>query len=331
MGLMMGSLSIRFSHKSLYIMGFVLLSLSALGSYLSPSFIVLLVAFTLFGLSRAIIRPIGFALVGRYIPLQLRPKITSYQMVGIASAYLVGSSLVSVIGDWRLMFLVLLFPLALISGVLALKSIPSTPNDTSPSQEYRQAFKDVLFNKSALACLIAYILVNMGVNTVLATFVASFFRQTFLVDTAFISLAFMGISSIGIFGMLMGGRLVNRFGRKPVTVLSVLILGVLTISILNSGNLWASVVIWFLASFILGITMTAYSSLAMEQAPAYRATMMSLSEVSQFVAQAVGNALGGVLLLAFNYRTLSLMGIFIFLGAFIFHFLTIDPTQQAKK
>jgi predicted MFS family arabinose efflux permease len=76
--------------------------------------------------------------------------------------------------------------------------------------------------------------------------------------------------------------------------------------------------------------MTAYSSLAMEQAPTYRATMMSLSEVSQFVAQAIGNALGGVLLLAFNYQILSLMTIFVLIGAIVFHFFTIDPTQQAK-
>jgi predicted MFS family arabinose efflux permease len=35
MGLLMGGLSIRFNHKSLYLVGLVLLSLSALGSYTS--------------------------------------------------------------------------------------------------------------------------------------------------------------------------------------------------------------------------------------------------------------------------------------------------------
>jgi predicted MFS family arabinose efflux permease len=330
MGLLMGGLSIRYNHKSLYILGLGLLSISALCSYFTPTFIILLAAFALFGLSRTIIRPIGYALMGRFIPLQQRPKVTSYQVVGMASAYLVGSSLVSIIGDWRLMFLVLLLPLALINLVLAMKSIPSTPSDTSSSKEYQQAFKDVLFNKSALACLIAYTLVHMGGNTLVATFSASFFRQTFLIDTAFVSFAFMGASSMTIVGSLMGGRLVNRFGRKPVTVFSALLVGVLSILYVNVTHLWASLVLWFVDGLFVGIVMTAYNSLALEQAPAYRSTMMSLSEVSLFGGVAIGSALGGVLLLAFNYQILGLLGIFVLIGSLLFHFFTIDPTQQAK-
>jgi predicted MFS family arabinose efflux permease len=225
------------------------------------------------------------------------------------------------------MFLVLLLPLILINFVLALKGVPSTYNDHSSSQAYQQAFKDVLFNKSALACLLAYVLKNMGANTVVATFSISFYRQTFLVDTAFISLAFMVFSLISIVGSLIGGRLITRFGRKPLTVWSVLLISVLTISFMNITHLWASLMLWFVDSLFVAIAVTAYYSLALEQAPDNRATMMSLNEVSMFGGTAIGNAVGGVLLVAFNYQILGLMGIFIFIGSIILHIFTTDPTK----
>ena len=80
----------------------------------------------------------------------------------------------------------------------------------------------------------------------------------------------------------------------------------------------------------MGVWNTAYGSLALEQAPDNRGTMMSLSEVSMYAAIAIGNALAGMLLVAFNYKVVSLMGIFSIIGAIVFHFFTIDPTQQAK-
>ena len=105
---------------------------------------------------------------------------------------------------------------------------------------------------------------------------------------------------MSIVGSLMGGRLVNRFGRKPLTVVSVLAVGVLTIAYMNVTHPWVSIGFWFVDGWFVGVVMTAYNSLALEQAPNYRGTMMSLNEVSLFGGVAIGSALGGILLLAFN-------------------------------
>lgn len=328
MGLLMGGLSIRFNHKSLYLVGLAFLCLSSLGCYLSPSFIVLLLAFAVYGISRAMVRPIGQALIGRFVSLQQRPTITGYHIAGMASAYLVGSSLTNVISDWRLMFLVLILPLTSVTFVLALKGVPSTPKSDSSSQQYQQAFKAVLFNKSALACFIGRLLYTMPVNAVGLSLASSFYRQIFLVDKVFMSLAFIGGSMTVVVGSLVGGKVVNRVGRKRLTVITSFLLGAVIISYINIPNLWVSIIVWMISGFANGIFNTAYTSLALEQAPDNRATMMSLSEVFFYVAIAVGNALAGMLLLAFNYEIVSLMGIFSFIGAFIFHIFTIDPTNQ---
>lgn len=326
----MGGLSVRFKHKSLYMVGLAFLCLSALVSYFAPIFVILMLAFAVYGVSRAMIRPMGQALIGRFFSVQQRPKITAYHMVGMASAYLVGSSLTNLISDWRLMFLVFLLPVATVTLFFAFKGIPSTPKRDSSSQQYSQAFKDVLFNKSALACLIGNVLYRMPANGVVLLG-SSFYRQTFLVDKVFMSFAFIGGSMMTIVGILVGGRLVNRLGRKRLTVISSFLFGAMTLSFINIPNLWLSLLVFIINGVFMGIFNTAYGSLALEQAPDNRGTMMSLSGVSMYVAIAIGTALAGMLLLAFNYQVVSLMGIFSFIGAIIFHFFTIDPTKQAKQ
>jgi DHA1 family inner membrane transport protein len=329
MGLIMGGLSVRFNHKALFLVGLGLLGLSAACCALAPTFLVLLVAYGVYGVSQATVRPIAHALIGRFVSLQQRPKVTSYLIVGMASAYLVGSALVNVISEWRLMFLAALLPLAVATLVLAVVSIPATPTSHVASPQYRRAFTDVLFNRSALACLIGGVLYLMPTNAVLASLSVSFFRQIYGVEKFFMSVAVLGISSIAIVGSLVGGRLVNRIGRKRVTTLSAFLLGVFTLLLINVPTLWGALIVWTIAGFFMGSIRTSLASLSLEQAPAFRATMMSLSEVSLNLAQALGNALAGLLLLAFNYHVVSLMGVFAIIGAGIFHVFTRDPTQDA--
>jgi predicted MFS family arabinose efflux permease len=328
MGLLMSGLNIRFRHKSLYVVGLGLMCLSALLIPFAPTFIILLGVFALQGVSLAMVRPIGQSLVGRFFSLQQRPKIMGYLIVGMASAYLVGSPLTSIISNWKLMFSIILFPFSLITFFLAFKGIPPTPKSPSSNQQYQKAFKEVLFNKSALACLIGGVLWIMPTNAVIVSLSSSFYRQVFLVNKLFMSFAFIVVSLITIFGSLVGGKVVNRFGRKRLTVISAFILGAIPFFYINIPNLWLSLIAWSVGAFFVGLINTAYSSLALEQAPDFRGTMMSLSEVSRYVAQALGNALAGFLLLAFNYSVVSFLGIFSLVGAFIFQFFTIELNKQ---
>ena len=328
MGVVMGGLSVRFNHKVLFLVGLGLLGLSALCCAVAPTFLVLLVSYGVYGVSQATVRPIAHALIGRFVALQQRPKVTSYLIVGMASAYLVGSALVNMISEWRLMFLAVLLPLAVATLLLAVVSIPATLMSRVASPQYRRAFTDVLFNRSALACLIGGVLYLMPTNAVLVSLSSSFFRQTYGVEKLFVSVAFLGCSSIAIVGSLVGGRLVNRMGRKRLTTLSAFLLGVFTLLFINVPTLEGALAVWLIAGFFTGSIRTALASLSLEQAPAFRATMMSLSEVSLNLAQALGNALAGLLLLAFSYQVVSLMGLFAIVGAVIFHVFTRDPTQD---
>ena len=140
-----------------------------------------------------------------------------------------------------------------------------------------------------------------------------------------------GIAFIFVVGGVIGGRLVNRVGRKQLTVICALITGVLTVASINVPSLWLSLVFLIIATFTTSVKNTGYDSLTLEQVPEYRGTMMPLSQFSSNVAMALGNGLGGLILVAFDYGHMGVLGITAIIAAFIFHFFTKNPTQQTKQ
>lgn len=331
-GLAMAGMSVKYSQKAILVAGVGLMCVSAISSSAAPTLWLLLAAFAVFGIGRAMIRPTNYALVGRLFSVQERPKFVSYNIIGIASAYLIGSTITGVIGDWRLVFLLFVLPTALLSFVLVMTSIPTadtkTVHQALPQQEYWHAYRVVLSNKSALACLIGNVCAIITQNVVLVSYVASFLRHTYLVDAAYVSVIFSSMAVITIIGSLIGGRIAHRMGRRRLTVFTAVLIGGAAITFMNVANLGGSLACLALGGFAIGIKNTTYNSLALEQIPEYRGTMMSLSEVSRYVAQSIGNGIGGVILLTSTYQVLGLaLGTLAIIAAMIFQFFTRDPTK----
>jgi predicted MFS family arabinose efflux permease len=330
MALLMGVLSVRYRHKSLLIAGLAFLTVSSLGCFVTPNFGLLLVVFSLTGISMAMVQPMSQALIGNLFSVEERPKVLGYLMGGMALSYVIGPPIISFIDDWRLAFLVFALPLTLFSIFLAFIRVPSATNSNPLSQRYLQGFKKVLRNKSAIACIVANILTVMAMR-VLNFYGIPFYRQQFLVDKTFMSVIVSGVSLMYIPGSLIGARLVNRFGRKRLTITSSFLLGVAALSFTNIPNPWITLMVWITSAFFMGSRSTAYNSLALEQVPEYRGTMMSFSQFSMNVAGALGTGIGGLILIAFDYGTMGILGVSAIIAAFTFHFFTIDPTQQAKQ
>lgn len=327
MTLVMGALSVMYGFKSLLLAGIVSACIAAVGCYTSPSFVLLLAMISITGISIAMVRPMSQALSGHLFTVQERPKVMGYLMAGGALSYVIGPPIIAVFNEWRLAFLFFMFPLSLISLVFAFIGIPSTARATSSRQEYFQGFRAVFQNKSAVACFVAIVLYIIAYR-VIQFYAIPFYRQQFSVDAAVMSLIVSGLALGFVISSVVGGRLVNRFGRKPLTVLCTLSTGLLTIAFLNVSLLWLSLLLWFMSGITSGINSAAYNSLALEQVPAYRGTMMSLSQFSFNVGTGLSNAVGGLLLIAFDYGTMGSLGITAIIAAVIFYIFTIDPTSQ---
>ena len=330
MALIMGVLSVTYRHKSLLLVGIISAIVAAVGCYLSPSFVLLLVMIAVTGISIAMVRPMSQALSGYLFAVQERPKVMGYLMAGGALSYVIGSPIIAVLTEWRLAFLLFMFPLSLVGFILAFVGIPSTSSNTKSSQQFLQGFRAVFQNKSAIACFIAIVLYIIAYR-IIQFYSIPFYRQQFSIDATTMSFIMSGLTLGFVTSSVIGGRLVNRFGRKPLTVLCTLSTGILTVVFLNVPILWLSLFLCLMSAITSGINSAAYNSLVLEQVPAYRGTMMSLSQFSFNLGTGLSNALGGVLLLAFDYGTMGSLGITAIIATGIFYIFTIDPTQTADK
>ena len=327
MALLMGALSVRYPHKSLLLVGIAFSIIVSLGSYIAPNFLLLLAMYSLTGISLAMVRPMSQALSGQLFSVAERPKILAYVIAAGALSFTIGTPLINILGDWRIAFLLYMFPLTLISLILAYIGIPLTNRETRTHPRFLQGFHAVVQNKSAVFCLIANVLFVILYVGVIQFYSIPFYREHFLVDQALLSLIVTGVTLVFVTSSVMGGRLVNRLGRKPLTVFGAVSSGVLVVAYLLAPNVWLSIILYFISGMTSGVRNAAFSSLAVEQVPGHLGTMMSLVQFSINIAAAIGS---GLILITFDYEYLGSLGIFAIIAAIIFHFFTIDPTTQAS-
>jgi len=310
---LMGMLSTRFSHKSLLLLGLTAISVSSIGCFLAFNFSMLFLMFSLSGLGMAVIEPVLFALVGKQYQLKQRSYAISWLYTGVSLSDLLGTPVIgglAEVGGWRWAFLGFVLPIAFLSIILTTKSVPSFIYDDSSrfkdNPTYWEGYQGVFGNWSALACLIGSI---FGTITFQAGFYGpSFFREHYQVSIRFVSMLIIGAGFFFIVGSQICGRLVNRLGRKPLTIVASFFAGIFIIAYLNAtAHLWLAVILRFLSSIFFGIMFTASSSLALEQVHEHKGTMMSLTSASWYLGMALGAGIGGFTLLLSNYQVLGLV------------------------
>ncbi len=307
--LLMGLLSIRYRHKSLLMGGLLVLVVSSIGCALSTSFTMMLLFNSLAGISTAMVAPMTVALVAEHFSLERRSGAIGWVIAGQSLAYLVGAPLIGFLagyGGWRTPFLAFVMPsalVALLSSQLGLSSRPG-PQQTAGGRSFSTGFNAILTNRSAVSCLLCFVLTMVGFQAVLL-YMASFFRQTFTLTTGVTSLIILGSSIFYTLGSLGQGRLVSRLGRKRTTVLVNLLSSLCVILYVNIPSLLPVLLIFYLSALSSGAGFAAFQSLIVEQVPEYRGTVMSLTSAANSLGTALGAAIGGAILLNFNYGILG--------------------------
>lgn len=333
MALVMGALTIRFKHKSLFLLGVALYGVGAMGLYFAPSFATALLSQFFVGAGGSMISIMVFSLIGELLPLEKRGwavglNISTLMFVWIVVGPL--SGFIESVAEWRSFLLWFVFPTSIACLILGLLVIPSKPRQEQPPPRslYLEAFKQILFNKSAVACLVGTTLMYFF-NTV-PMFAVSFYRIQFSVPPA-IGGMFSAVAAVGgIFGGAGGGRLVNRYGRKPLTVAAAFVAGIFAILFTFIPNMWVSVAFWAASAFSVAISMAALYSLVLEQVPEFRASMMSVNQTFLFFGSILGLTIGGLVLNLYANNFQLLMTIFGASGvavASVVLLLARDPTK----
>jgi len=327
-GLLLGVLAIRFRHKSLLLVGLTFITVSAIGSFVAPSFVIFQAFFILEGIGTVMVVIMAVSLVGDTLRINQKPKAVSYIVAVSSVTLLIGTPIISFltnVAGWRSSFLLYMLPVTVVSLLLCYFTIPSKPAhsiEAVAEHNYVQTFKKVFKNRSAVACLIG----SLFFTGAIGFFVIAFFRQQLAVSRDGASLIVLGSTTLFILGSLVGGRLVSKVGAKLLTATGALGDGIFIILLFFAPSVWVGLTFNYLHLWFAAIAMSGFSCLALDQIPSSRVSMMSLRSVFANVGNAVGSALGGLMLYLFSYQALGFaLGAMSIISALIIQSLVKDP------
>jgi DHA1 family inner membrane transport protein len=330
--LLMGVLSVRYRHKTLLMVGLLVLAVSSIGCSLSVNFAMMLLFNSLAGLSTVIVAPMTVSLVAEHLPMERRSGAIGWVIAGQSLAYLVGAPLIGFLagyGGWRTPFIAFVLPSALMALLLSQWGLSAgrLPQHSAEGRSFSGGFKAVLTSRSAVVCLLCFVLSMVGFQAVLL-YAASFLRQTFMLSTGVVSLLILGSAIFYTLGSLGSGRLVSRLGRKRTVVLVNLLSSVSVIAFTNLTSFLPVMLCYYLCALFSGAGFAAFQSLIVEQVPEYRGTVMSLTSAANSLGTALGAAIGGVILLNFSFGALgAVLGAVGLVSMGILHQLGSDPTR----
>ena len=124
--LLMGVLSMRYSHKWLLAGGLILYIVSAVTSYFSTSLLMLLVFFALSGVATSMVAPMINTLIGRLVPPGRRVDVMGWTVAGLSLIYLAGSLSAGFISPWgwRTAMVLVVVPMTIINLFLFTSQVP---------------------------------------------------------------------------------------------------------------------------------------------------------------------------------------------------------------
>ena len=333
-GLIMGLLSIRFKHKSLFLVGIALYSIGALGSALSPDLISMMLFQTFIGFGGGMTTIMTYALIGEHLPLVKRGWAIGLVWSMIFITNVIMSLLTAVftnLGGWQATLSWFIFPVGIITLAVGLLVLPSKTSDNQKAEiyPYFKAFKEIFSSKSTIACMLSSMLVSIFATTPL--YAPSFYRSQFEVSLPTAALFASIVAATGIFGGLLAGAFFNRIGRKNLAIISGFASGIANVIFTFIPNMYISVFFWGVAAFSVSITWAAVFGLTLEQAPSFRGTMMSMNHSFRYVGAIAGLIIGGLVLNAFNnnyHIVMIIFGASNIALAFILLLFAKDPCKQ---
>ncbi len=333
-GLALGFLAVRFKHKFLLVLGIACYAIGTLIYFLASNFSTVLFSPVFDGIGSGMVGTMIFTLIGEFLPLQKRGWIISLVVSSQFLTNLVVSPVTSIIAPavgWRSVLLWFIFPISMASLLLCLLFIPSKNHDeqvyTKP--EYLKAFKQILTNKSAIACVIGAVLV--GINSALVVYAVTFFRTYFSVSLSTGAVFGLMASASGFLGGLIAARLINRAGRWLLAIVAALFVGFLQILFTFVPFVYGSLSFWLTATFFVGVNAASFVSLILEQVPDFRGTMMSLHQSFRSLGLILGTSISGLILNLYsnNFHIIMIMfGVAAVAAAAILFLFAKDPTKN---
>jgi predicted MFS family arabinose efflux permease len=325
-GLALSAFSIVVRYKTLLTGGVLCTLVCVLGVYLAPNFLFAQVFYALNGVGSVIVGVMAPVLIGELYPLEKKAVRVSWIAATAMLALVIGSPITGFIANtgivtsWLNALLWFMVPTTALCTLLVVLFVPSKPPPTRlgvKREPFMQGYKQVLTNKSARAALTNSFFA--GVFLAASFFAAAFLADVFRIDPFVRGLLPILSGSLAIAGMLVGGALVNRIGRKRLLVNSAIPAIIFSVAgyplSIFIPNMWVVLSLRFIAAFIGGFPLVAGPNFALELVPKFRGTMLSIGSALSGIGGAFGIFLAGRMLDFVNYPVIGYPIVMVTLGA----------------
>jgi len=273
------------------------------------------------------VSPMSTTLVGEYLPRDKQSQAIGWLIAGNSLSYLIGAPLMAYltnIGDWRTVFLFYIIPVSLLSLIVTQYGIPMKEDSEKMNQTYNvfESIKTVITDKSALACLVSNAFLMTTYQAVLV-YSVSFYRETFDLSRSFVSNFVIIGALLFTVGSIGSSKIIDKYGRKRVIVISCLLGAVLIGFYTNMSNLWVSLSFRLFGGFFMAIAFSGVNALMLGQVPQFRGTVMSLGSAIGSIGAALGTLIGGYMLISGGYSMVAIsLATFSVFSALLIYFLS---------
>jgi MFS family permease len=303
----MGMLAVKYPPRRLLQMGLLLILAASVGGYLAPTFSFLIINSAVAGLGMVMVIPMANSLVAEYYPVERRSHIMGYMGVAGGFGFLIGGTVVGILtqsGGWRFPFLVFGGVISLLGFVACYILLPPVQVRDGGSGNFLEGLRSILRSRSAAFLLTSQVLTSAAIQG-LYLYSFSFIQENYGSSVTTVGLVFTATALFFMPGSLITGKLVDRYGRKVVTILGVTGFSIFTALYVYAPDIRFSVVFILVGHFFDALRFGAFNSFALELIPQHRGTMMSLSTAGTYLGYSLGASVGGLILLQSSYTMMA--------------------------
>ena len=281
---------------------------------LAPNYATLLPLRVLAVIAPAVFTPQAAASVGLLVPPHQRGRAITFVFLGWSVASVMGMPLSAWIGGtlgWRWAF-----------GLVALMSLVSAawvwremPDGIRPAALSRQAWGQALGSASLMLAVGVTLLSAFG-QFALFSYFAPYFLQTLGLGGAALSLMFLWFGAFGLAGNVGLSRWIDRIGAARAVLLT---LGAMVLSLLlwplGRAGVWQQALVlvpWALGCFACN---SAQQARLVHLSPALAPATVALNTSAMYGGQALGAALGGLLIAQGHMLRLHQVGLVVLILA----------------
>ena len=328
--LIMGIITVRYPPKRLLQTGIIILLLGIILAAYSTSYPIMLVSFILYGIGNSLVLPIATLLLILY-PLETRTNALGKIYSGRSLTSIIATPIIGTITaayGWRAGYIGFGAPLIILAIILITIKIPEQPPSTE-KPDLTAGFREISRHTSAKACLIGAAL-SLAFFNGLMVFNGAYTRNQLNLNINTASIALSATFIAIALGQFLSGTIASKIGVKTTTWLST---AIGAISLLTYFTIQLPIPLAILTSAIgtamAGITMTTMATLALEQLPNSRGTMMSLNSAAMSLSAMLSTTIGGIAIDTLGFPGFGIsMFILAAIAAIIFRQWTREATPN---